>query len=118
MTNPSPAIGWNNQERDLLVQRGPADVVMALALVHHLAIGNNVPLSQLAEFFAELGEWLIVEFIPKTDSQVKKLLRSRQDIFPDYTRDNFEKVFQQMYDIQGSSDLRESERRVYLMRRK
>ena len=44
-------------------------------------------LSQLADFFAETGKWLVIEFVPKSDSQVKKLLASREDIFPDYTRD-------------------------------
>jgi ribosomal protein L11 methylase PrmA len=52
LTNPTPAIGWNNIERSDLAQRGPADIVMALALVHHLAIGNNVPFSMIADFFA------------------------------------------------------------------
>ncbi len=65
LTNPSPAIGWNNLERDSFLQRGPADVVMALALVHHLAISNNVPLVRVAELFATCGEWLIIEFVPK-----------------------------------------------------
>jgi ribosomal protein L11 methylase PrmA len=118
LTNPSPAIGWQNQERESWVQRGPADAVLALAVVHHLAISNNVPLPRVAEFFSGMGQWLIVEFIPKTDSQVQKLLSSREDIFPDYRREAFEQVFQQWYEIQVSSDIRDSERRVYLMRRK
>jgi len=87
-------------------------------LIHHLSIANNVPLPKVAEFFMELGEWLIVEFVPKTDSQVKRLLSSREDIFVDYTREKFEEVFQERYHIIASSDLRDSERRVYLMRRK
>jgi hypothetical protein len=65
-----------------------------------------------------MGEWLIVEFIPKTDSQVQRLLSSREDIFPGYTREAFEQVFQEWYHIQTCSDIRDSERRVYLMRRK
>ena len=68
LTNPSPAIGWMNAERASFIDRGPVDAVMALALVHHLAISNNVPLPDLADFFASLGRWLIVEFIPKEDS--------------------------------------------------
>jgi ribosomal protein L11 methylase PrmA len=118
LTNPSPAIGWQNQERESWIQRGPADAVLALALVHHLAISNNVPLPRVAEFFSTLGQCLIVEFIPKTDSQVRRLLSSREDIFPDYQRENFEQIFQQWYKIQATSDIRDSERRVYLMRRK
>ncbi len=118
LTNPSPSIGWNNAERDSFVERGPAEAVLALALVHHMAIGNNVPLNRVAEFFGECGKWLIVEFIPKSDSQVQRLLRNRADIFSRYTRDGFEKDFSQVYSIKRSSAILDSERWLYLMQRK
>lgn len=118
LTNPSPSIGWQNRERDSFLQRGPVDAVLALALVHHLAISNNVPLERVAEFFAVCGEWLIVEFVPKSDSQVQKLLRNRVDIFSEYTRTGFESAFGQWYTIQSSSAVRDSERWLYLMKRK
>jgi hypothetical protein len=118
LTNPSPAIGWNNHERDSFLQRGPVDAILALALVHHLAISNNVPLPRVAEFFSNCGEWLIVEFVPKSDSQVQKLLRSRVDIFTEYTKAGFEKAFGQWYTVKESSAIRDSERWLYLMHRK
>ena len=118
LTNPSPALGWDQRERESLEQRGPADVVLALALVHHLAISNNVPLPRLAEFFARLGEHLIVEFIPKSDSQVQRLLTSRLDIFPTYTRDGFEEAFEPFYTVLQAEAVPGSERVLYLMKRK
>ncbi len=118
LTNPSPAIGWANRERDSFIQRGPADLVLALAVIHHLAISNNVPLAQLAGFFAEAGAWLILEFVPKSDSQVKKLLASRQDIFPSYTRAGFEAAFSERFMIHEAVEVRESERVLYLLERK
>jgi ribosomal protein L11 methylase PrmA len=118
LTNPSPAIGWNNSERDSFLQRGPTDATLALALVHHLAISNNVPLVRVAEFFAACGEWLIVEFVPKSDLQVQKLLRSRLDIFSEYTQSGFEKAFGDWYSIVESSGVRDSERWLYLMHHK
>ena len=118
LTNPSPAIGWENRERDSFLQRGPVDVVLALALVHHLAISNNVPLKRVAEFFAKCGKWLIIEFVPKSDSQVQRLLRSRKDIFGEYTREGFEKSFGQWYTIIESSAIRDSARWLYLMKQK
>jgi len=118
LTNPSPALGWHNRERAALGERGPADAVLALALIHHLAIANNVPLERAAEFFADMGAYLIIEFVPKSDSQVQRLLRSREDIFPDYTRPGFEAAFCTRFEIQSASDVRDSERRVYLMKRK
>jgi ribosomal protein L11 methylase PrmA len=118
LTNPSPAIGWANRERDSFHGRGPADLVMALALIHHLAISNNVPLSQLAGFFAATGRWLIVEFVPKTDSQVMKLLVSREDIFPNYTRAGFEAAFGESFAVREAVEIRESERVLYLLEAK
>ena len=115
LTNPTPAIGWANRERESFGERGPADMVLALAVIHHLAISNNVPLPQLADFFAETGKWLVVEFVPKPDSQVQKLLVSRKDIFPDYTRAGFEAAFKPKFTIHEAVKIRESERVLYLM---
>jgi hypothetical protein len=117
LTNPSPAIGWENTERMSLRERGPADAVLALALVHHLAISNNVPFSRIAGFLSDICRWLIIEFIPKTDSQVQRLLATREDIFPDYTRQAFEQEFGRYFTIDDSADIRESQRTLYLMRR-
>jgi hypothetical protein len=118
LTNPSPSIGWANEERDAFQRRGPADLVLALALVHHLAISNNVPLLQLADFLARWGKWLVIEFVPKSDSQVQKLLVSREDIFPSYTREGFEAAFQQKFNIREAVPVHESERVLYLMERR
>ena len=115
LTNPSPAIGWNNRERNSLSERGPADTVLALALIHHLAISNNVPLMNIAEFFHSLCHWLVIEFIPKYDSQVQKLLMNRKDIFPNYTREDFEHTFSQQFHIREAVSIPESERCLYLM---
>jgi hypothetical protein len=115
LTNPSPAIGWANRERDSFSGRGPAGLTLALAVIHHLAISNNVPLLQLADFFAEMGKWLVIEFVPKSDSQVRKLLASREDIFPDYTREGFEAAFSRRFRIYETVPVSESERVLYLM---
>jgi ribosomal protein L11 methylase PrmA len=115
LTNPSPAIGWANRERDSFGGRGPADMALALAVIHHLAISNNVPLLQLADFFAETTKWLVIEFVPKSDSQVKKLLASREDIFPSYTREGFEEAFKKRFKIHEAVSVNESERVLYLL---
>jgi hypothetical protein len=115
LTNPSPALGWNNAERDSFGDRGPADMVLALAVIHHLAISNNVPLPQLASFFSGCCKWLVIEFVPKSDSQVQKLLTSREDIFPNYTREGFEAAFSARFKIHKSESVRDSERTLYLM---
>jgi hypothetical protein len=88
---------------------------MALALIHHLAISNNVPLTIIAEFFRAAGRDLVIEFVPKSDSQVKRLLASRPDIFPDYTREGFEEAFRQYFSIVAVEPVEGSERLLYLM---
>jgi len=118
LTNPSPALGWHNRERRSLGERGPVDVVLALALIHHMAISNNVPFSQLAEFFYDMCHWLVIEFVPKSDSQVQKLLKSREDIFTQYAQGDFEEIFQERFDIREAVKLLESERYLYLMERR
>ena len=116
LTNPSPGIGWANAERDSIAERGPVDLVMALGLIHHLAISNNVPLVRVAEYFSRLGRSLIIEFVPKADSQVQKLLATRADIFGNYDRDGFESAFGKYFSIQQSIDIEGTVRTLYLMK--
>jgi hypothetical protein len=118
LTNPSPAIGWANEERASFGQRAQADLVLALALVHHLAISNNVPLRSLAESFSKLAPKLIIEFVPKEDSQVQRLLVSREDIFPDYNQEGFERAFKAYYHIEKALPIPETKRILYLMERR
>lgn len=118
LKNPSPGIGWENQERMLFLERAPADLVMALALVHHLAIANNLPLGKVSEFFKELCQWLIIEFVPKSDSQVQRLLRSREDIFPDYKQDAFESAFGRIFNLVDAVRIQGTERTLYLMQKR
>jgi ribosomal protein L11 methylase PrmA len=115
LTNPSPAIGFENRERQSLIERGPCDTAMALALVHHLAIGNNLPFDHIVGFLAGICRTLVIEFVPKTDSQVQRLLATREDIFPNYTREAFEQVFSARFAILASSPVTGSERIIYLM---
>ncbi|HZW04656.1 MAG TPA: class I SAM-dependent methyltransferase [Anaerolineaceae bacterium] len=114
LTNPWPAIGWNNQEREAFLQRGKADLVMALALVHHLAISNNVPLADIAGMLSELSRFLIIEFVPKEDSQVQRLLASREDIFPTYTLEHFVAVFSQRFTLREQVQIPGTLRTLFL----
>ncbi|WP_435018994.1 class I SAM-dependent methyltransferase [Tundrisphaera sp. TA3] len=115
LANPTPALGWDHRERASLLERGPVDVVMALALVHHLAISNNVPLDRVAAFLKRACRHLIIEFVPKGDSQVRRLLASRIDIFDDYTTEGFEAAFAEHFAIRRRERVGDSERTLYLM---
>ena len=118
LANPSPALGWHHAERQSFLERGRVDLAMALALVHHLAISNNVPLPLIAEFFAELCDCLIVEFVPKSDSQVRRLLATRTDNFDDYNEAGFEIAFQHPFVVEEKRPIPGTERTLYLMRRR
>lgn len=87
--NPSPAQGWKQAERPGWKQRGPADAILALAVVHHLAIGRNVPLSAAIDWLMRTAPTGIVEFAGKDDPQVQRMLAQREDIFPDYALESF-----------------------------
>jgi hypothetical protein len=119
LTNPSPDLGWANQERYSLLARGPSDVVMALALIHHLAVSNNLPFSHISSFFAKICDrFLIIEFVPKTDSNFERVLGVRDDIFGSYTEEAFVQSFQKYFILEDSVKLKESERILYLMSKK
>ncbi len=119
LTNPSPALGWANAERLSFADRGgEVDLAMALGLVHHLSIGNNVPLPRVFEFLAGLGRAAIVEFVPKEDSQVKRMLSAREDVFPDYHREGFERALGERFRIERAVPIRGTSRTLYLVRRK
>jgi ribosomal protein L11 methylase PrmA len=115
-SSPSPAIGWGNAERSSFLERSQCDALLVLALIHHLAINNNVPLGNIAKLFSTITKWLIIEFVPKADSQVVRLLATREDIFVDYTKEGFEKAFSEHFSIEDSLDVPDSERTMYLMK--
>lgn len=117
LSNPTPGTGWANREHRSLLERGPTDVILALALVHHLAIANNVPLDDIADFFALLGRNLIIEWVPKSDRQVQRLLASRTDIFSAYGITDFERAFARHFSTLACTPIANSGRVLYVMRR-
>lgn len=118
LTNPSPGVGWAGEERSSLESRGPADTALALALLHHLAISNNLPFEDIAAYLARLCSSLVIEFVPKDDSQVERLLVTRKDIFHRYSREHFEGAFRDHFSVERSEPIAGSGRVLYVMRRK
>ena len=118
LVNPSPNTGWANSERKSFMDRSPSDVVLALALIHHLAVSNNLLLPKIAAFFQKISKFSIIEFIPKIDSQISRLLVTREYIIGNYTLENFEKEFENLFDIHQKIGLDDSERILYLMEKK
>ena len=116
LTNPSSGNGWDNQERMSLYERGPAEMVITLALIHHLVITNNIPFSYLSKFFAKYCHWLVIEFVPRSDGRVQRLFSRRNDSVEEYTDTNFKTEFANRFEILDAVTIRGSERQIYLMK--
>jgi hypothetical protein len=114
--NPTGGFGWDHAERMSLSDRGPASVLLALGLVHHLRIANQVPFVRVAESFRRLGESLIVELPSAADSQVRDMLARAPVHASSYTVPAFEAAFAECFHIEDIRPIRDSERRLYLMR--
>lgn len=115
--NQSPSQGWAQGERLGLTQRGEADGLLALALVHHLAIGRNIPLQAVVDWLVEMAPNGVVEFVQKSDPMVQTLLRLRDDIFDDYSEENFVKQLESRADIVQSETVSSTGRRLFWFQR-
>ena len=118
LANPSPAIGWSNNERKSLFERIKNNTCIALALIHHLRITHGIPLKSQFEVFSKIAKFLIIEFVPKEDSQVKRLLQNRDDVFDDYDVKNFERIAFENFENVESIEVKDSLRKIYLMKNK
>ncbi len=119
LTNPTPSIGWANKERDsFIIRLSDSDITLALALIHHITITNNVPFNKFAEFFASFTKYLIIEWVPKDDSQTMKILDEKIGDYSYYTIENFEKSFERHFTILEKVAIENTKRTIYLMKLK
>jgi hypothetical protein len=117
LSQPSPAIGVNNAERNSFISRAKFDLALALAVVHHLAIGKNIPFEKIAQLFAAITKNLIVEFVPKQDEKIQFMLKQKKDIYTNYTEENFVSSFEKLFSVVKKQDIGNTGRRLYLMRK-
>jgi ribosomal protein L11 methylase PrmA len=116
--NPSPAQGWRDRERASFAERARFDFLVALAVEHHLAIGRNIPLDELVAWMVGLAPQGVVEFVQKTDSTVRRMLALREDVFADYTEENFRKLLADNARIVESRTISAGGRVIYLYDRR
>ena len=117
LANPSPAQGWRCSERPSLLERAKVDAVVALALVHHLAITHNIPLDEIIEMIIGIAPEGLIEFVPKTDPMVKRLLSLRDDVFYSYSEDVFAASIAHHAQIIRKDVISESGRVIYQYRK-
>lgn len=117
LANPSPGLGWDGTERMSLKQRGGADLVLALALIHHLVLTNYVPMEQVAEWLAGLCRHLLIEFVPPADPMVRQLLKNRIEGHLPYDQTVFQNSFEARFEFLDTKTLGNG-RILHLCRRK
>jgi ribosomal protein L11 methylase PrmA len=117
VTNPAPDQGWGQAERRGFKARARADAVLALALIHHVAISKNVPLADVVAWLTDLAPRGVIEFVPKNDPMVVELLRMREDIFPQYTEEHFVKCLEQRARIVASETVSANGRKLFAFER-
>lgn len=113
LSYPSPAMGWMNKERSAFFSRRKFDIGLALALIHHLAIDKNLSFEQLAVFFADACDQLLIEFVPKEDPKIKDMLKWRKDIFENYNEDRFQSAFEKYFVLKKKIPVSGSQRIIY-----
>jgi ribosomal protein L11 methylase PrmA len=118
LADPSPSLGWAERERPGLLERANADLILALALVHHLAIGRNVPLPMVLDLFARLAPEALVEWVPREDPMVQRMLAGRVDIFDRYTEPGFQDALAKRFEVVARSPIDGSSRVLYHLRRR
>ena len=117
LLNPSPPLGWALTERKGLFERVKSDAFLALAVIHHLCIGGNVPMSYVADALARLGKGGVVEWVEKSDPMVQRMLRNRTDIFDAYCWETFMAEMSRHFDLRDQCPLSDT-RRLCLFARK
>jgi SAM-dependent methyltransferase len=119
LADPSPGLGWRGLERRSMPDRGKPDLVLALALVHHVAISANVPVREFIDWLASLGTALVIEFPTREDPMVKKLLAPKRDgLHPDYELGFFERTLKDAFEVERSERLESGTRVLYYARPK
>lgn len=78
-TNPSPSMGWRSAERTGFFERIKPDMVLSLAVFHHVVFTGGVPVSQLGVWMSEIDSDFIVEFVHREDEKVQHLLSRKTD---------------------------------------
>ena len=113
VTDPSPNLGWRNMERKRINERGRPDLVLALALIHHVVIGGNIPMAEFVQWLRDLGGDLVIEFVTRKDPMVVTLLRNKEDHYADYNEDVFERELAARFRIAKREPLGSGTRIMY-----
>lgn len=115
LADPSPALGWRGLERKTLADRGAPDLMLALALIHHVSISANIPIADFLQWARDLETTLVIEFPKRTDPMVRALLANKHDgANPDYEEGNFERELERRFKVERREELPSGDRVLFL----
>jgi len=114
IADPSPNWGWKNSERCNLQARSRPDLVLCLALIHHVVITANIPLAEFIDWLSGLTDKLVIEYVSRKDDKVKTLLRNKEDKYRDYSRESLESNLKRHFDIRAQQEVNNGDRSLYL----
>jgi SAM-dependent methyltransferase len=117
VADPSPNWGWRNRERMDLQARARPDLLLCLALIHHVVISANVPMDEFVDWLADLSDQLVIEYVSRSDDKVKTLLRNKEDKYSDYSRERLESALDRQFKIVRQQGLESGNRHLYWCRR-
>jgi hypothetical protein len=118
LLNPTPAMGWQLQERQPLLSRIKSDAFLALALIHHLRITGNVPLTAIVSQLFAIAPEGVIEWVDKDDEMVRTMLSLRPDVYDDYTWPSFETLLREHGEIVATESTHGGRRRLCHVRAK
>jgi len=113
VADPSPNWGWRNRERSDLQTRSRPDMVLCLALIHHVVITANIPLAEFIDWLAGLTDKLVIEYVSRKDDKVETLLRNKEDKYGDYSRESLEANVKRHFEIRQQRDVNNGDRTLY-----
>lgn len=114
VADPSPNWGWRNRERTDLQTRSQPDLVLCLALIHHVVITANIPLSEFVDWLAGLTDKLVIEYVSRKDDKVETLLRNKEDKYQDYSRESLQENLKRHFEIRKETEVNNGDRILYL----
>jgi hypothetical protein len=113
LTNPSPALGWRVRERAALADRRPADLVLALGIIHHIVLGANIPLGDFVDWLAGMNAAIVLEFVSKNDEMAEALLRNKPDLHAGYDEHQLRAYLERRFEVRRTQPLKGGLRTLY-----
>jgi hypothetical protein len=117
IADPSPSWGWRNRERLDLQARARPDLLLCLALIHHVVISANVPMDEFIAWLSDQSDQLVIEYVSRSDEKVKTLLRNKEDKYSDYSREGLEMALGRHFQIVRQQNLESGNRHLYWCRK-